>query len=152
MATTFTIRELCDAYGVTPRALRFYEDKGLLAPARVGQARVYGARDRVRLQLVLQGRSVGFSLEEIREVLDLYDEKDGGAQQMAASLGKFRERIIALRQQREAIDGAIESLEAGCARLETRLAEFRPDLLPRATDYDSILRARLDGDAHPHLE
>jgi DNA-binding transcriptional MerR regulator len=141
---TYSIRQLCREFGATPRALRFYEDKGLLAPARQGQTRLYTPRDRARLRLILMGKRVGFSLAEIREMLDLYDVGDGGAAQMAASLPRFRERIAALRAQREDIEGAIAILEDGCGRLEQRLAEVRPDLLPRAKDYDSVLRARLD--------
>ena len=91
----FTIRQLCVEFKVTPRALRFYEDKGLLSPARDGLNRVYHNRDRARLQLILRGKRVGFSLAEIREILDLYDEKDGGAVQAARSLTKVRERIEA---------------------------------------------------------
>ena len=88
---------------------------------------------------------MGLSLSEIRELLDLYDENDDGAAQMARSLKKFRERATALEQQREDIDGALIELREACARLERRLAEIRPDLLPRAADYDQVLRARLDG-------
>jgi DNA-binding transcriptional MerR regulator len=141
---TFAIRQLCQEFKVTPRALRFYEDKGLLSPARDGMNRVYNHRDRVRLQLILQGKRVGLSLNEIREILDLYDHKDGGAAQMARSLKKFRERIVALKAQREDIEGAIGALEAGCVRLEGQLKDLRPDLLPQATDYDSAMRSRLD--------
>ncbi|MFV4677320.1 MerR family transcriptional regulator, partial [Mycobacterium tuberculosis] len=129
---TFAIRQLCQEFKVTPRALRFYEDKGLLSPARDGMNRVYNHRDRVRLQLILQGKRVGLSLNEIREILDLYDHKDGGAAQMARSLKKFRERIVALKAQREDIEGAIVALEAGCVRLEGQLKNLRPDLLPQA--------------------
>jgi len=141
---TFAIRQLCQEFKVTPRALRFYEDKGLLSPARDGMNRVYNHRDRVRLQLILQGKRVGFSLNEIREILDLYDHNDGGAAQMARSLRKFRERILALKAQREDIEGAIQALEDGCVRLERQLSELRPDLLPQAADYDSAMRSRLD--------
>jgi len=141
---TFAIRQLCQEFKVTPRALRFYEDKGLLSPARDGMNRVYSHRDRVRLQLILQGKRVGFSLNEIREILDLYDHNDGGAAQMARSLKKFRERISALKNQREDIEGAIQALEEGCIRLEARLVDLRPDLLPQAGDYDSAMRSRLD--------
>jgi DNA-binding transcriptional MerR regulator len=148
---SFTIRQLCVEFGVTPRALRFYEDKGLLFPARDGMNRVYSTRDRARLQLILRGKRVGFSLSEIRDILDLYDENDGGAVQAARSLKKFRERIEALKQQRDDIDGAIQNLEDGCVRLEGQLISARPDLLPRADAYDSVLRARLDGQAEPQL-
>jgi DNA-binding transcriptional MerR regulator len=150
---TFTIRNLCVEFRVTPRALRFYEDKGLLYPAREGLNRVYNHRDRARLQLILRGKRVGLSLSEIREILDLYDENDGGAAQMAKSLKKFRERILALEAQRDDIDGAIEQLRQGCDRMERQLTDLRPDLLPRAADYDQVLRARLDGvSADTHAE
>ncbi len=141
---TFSIRQLGLEFGVTARALRFYEDRGLLAPERVGQNRLYHSRDRARLQLILRGKRVGFSLAEMREMLDLYDENDGGAVQMAKSLGRFRQRIAALKAQREDIEGAIEQLEEGCVRLEQRLAEDRPDLLPQAQDYEAAIRSRLD--------
>lgn len=141
---TFTIRQLCLEFKVTPRALRFYEDKGLLSPAREGLNRVYSYKDRARLQLILRGKRVGLSLAEIREILDLYRENDGGAAQAAKSLKKFRERVLALEQQREDIDGAIDQLRDACERLEQRLSETRPDLLPRAADYEEALRTRLD--------
>ena len=141
---TWSIRQLCREFDCTPRALRFYEDKGLLAPARRGTARLYSARDRARLQLIVRGKRVGFSLAEIAELLALYDRQDGGAAQMAASLVKFRERVVDLRRQREELDRAIAELESGCAWMEERLAEIRPDLLPRAADYESVWSARLD--------
>jgi DNA-binding transcriptional MerR regulator len=147
---TFTIRQLCLEFGCTPRALRFYEDKGLLAPTRQGLNRVYSYKDRARVVLILRGKRVGLPLAEIREILDLYEVGDGGAQQAARSLGKFRERIVALEAQRLDIDGAIAELKTGCAELEKRLAQTRPDLLPQAGDYDQILRGRLDG-AEPVL-
>ncbi len=147
---TFTIRQLRQEFGATARALRFYEDKGLLSPLRDGVTRVYHSRDRARLGLIMQGKRLGFSLADLRELLDLYDERDGGAAQMAASLPKFRERIAALHLQREDIDRALQTLETGVSRLEAKLADVRPDLLPQAQDYDSVLRARL-GDGHaPH--
>lgn len=121
---TYTIRNLCLEFKVTPRALRFYEDKGLLNPRRQGLNRVYGHRDRARLKLILQGKRVGLSLAEIREILDLYDRKDGGTAQLSLSVGKWRERIVALQAQREDIDGAIGELERGIAWGEERLAEL----------------------------
>ncbi|MET0273180.1 MAG: MerR family DNA-binding transcriptional regulator [Phenylobacterium sp.] len=145
---TFTIRQLCLEFKCTPRALRFYEDKGLLAPARDGMNRVYSYKDRARLQLILQGKRVGLALAEIGEILDLYEVDDGGAQQAAKSLRKFRERIVALENQKVDIDGAIKELRAGCEAMERRLATTRPDLLPRAADYDQVLRHRLDGVEH----
>ena len=142
---TFTIRQLCVEFKVTPRALRFYEDKGLLTPAREGMNRVYSYKDRARLVLILRGKRVGLSLSEIREILELYDEDDDAAAQNAHSLKKFREKLLVLEQQREDIDSAIEELRTGCEKLEKYLADKRPDLLPRAADYDQVLRARLDG-------
>ena len=141
---SYSIRQLCREFDVTPRALRFYEDKGLLAPERRGVTRVYAARDRARLQLILRGKRVGFSLAEIAEMLSLYDREDGGATQMAASLGRFRDRVAELRRQRDDLDKAIAELESGCAWIEQKLGEVRPDLLPQARDYESVLSARLD--------
>lgn len=145
---TYTIRQLCLEFKCTPRALRFYEDKGLLNPARDGMNRVYSYRDRGRLQLILRGKRVGLSLAEIGEILDLYEADENGAQQAAKSLRKFRERIVALEQQKQDIDHAIEELQQGISAMERRLSETRPDLLPRAADYDQMLRRRLDGVEH----
>jgi DNA-binding transcriptional MerR regulator len=144
---TYTIRQLCLEFKCTPRALRFYEDKGLLSPARDGMNRVYSYKDRGRLQLILQGKRVGLSLAEIGEILDLYEVDDGGAQQAAKSLKKFRERIVALERQKIDIDEQIEQLKQGCTAMEKRLVA-RPDLLPRAADYDQMLRRQLDGAEH----
>src|SRR3954453_19500622 len=74
---TYTITHLCEEFGVTPRALRFYEDEGLISPRRQGLSRVYSWRDRARLAWILRGKRVGFSLSEIREMIDLYDVDDG---------------------------------------------------------------------------
>lgn len=148
-ARTWSIRQLCREFGVTARALRFYEDKELLFPQRRGQTRVFDARDRARLKLIVQGKQLGFSLADIREMLDLYDRKDGRAQQMAVSLRKFRAQIEALKQKREALESAIETLTQGCAWLEQRLQESRPDLLPEADRYHSALAAQLGDDAEP---
>jgi DNA-binding transcriptional MerR regulator len=145
---TFTIRQLCLEFKCTPRALRFYEDKGLLAPARDGLNRVYSYKDRARLQLILRGKRVGLALAEIGEILDLYEVDDGGAAQAAKSLRKFQERIVALEHQKVDIDNAIKELRDGCEALEARLSQTRPDLLPRAADYDQMLRRRLDGVEH----
>ena len=106
--------------------------------------RVYSYRDRGRLVLILRGKRVGLSLAEIGEILDLYEADDTGAQQAAKSLKKFRERIVALEQQKKDIDDAIAQLEVGIVEMEKRLAATRPDLLPRAEAYDQVLRHRLD--------
>lgn len=120
---TFTIRQLCVEFSCTPRALRFYEDKGLLFPARQGLNRVYSYRDRARLQLILRGKSVGLALAEIREILEAYDKGDGLVKQNALALDKFRARMVALRQQREDIEHALEVLKVACGNLEAKLNE-----------------------------
>src|SRR5688572_23265374 len=115
---TYTIRQLCREFDCTPRALRFYEDKGLLSPSRAGVNRVYSHRDRGRLQLILRGKRVGLPLSEIGDLLDLYDQDDGGAIQMARALKTFRQRLVDLRQQKIDIDDAIAQLAETCERLE----------------------------------
>ena len=95
---TYTISELAREFQVTPRALRFYEDKGLLSPTRDGLNRVYSTRDRARLKLILQGKSVGFSLSDIREILDLYT-LEGHRAQLKLSLKKSRDQIKNLEIQ-----------------------------------------------------
>ena len=99
---TYTISELAREFAVTPRALRFYEDKGLLSPRRDGMNRVYTHRDRGRLQLILRGKRVGLSLIEIKEILDLY-KVDQRAQAQTA-LKRYKARIVALEAQREDLD------------------------------------------------
>ncbi len=141
---TYTIRQLCVEFKATPRALRFYEDKGLLSPAREGLNRVYNYRDRARLILILQGKRVGLSLADIREILELYSPDDGNAAQSAKSLRKFRDQIVALEAKREDIDQALQALREGCAAMEARLANTRPDLLPAQAEVGQAPRARLD--------
>jgi DNA-binding transcriptional MerR regulator len=98
---TYTIRQLCAEFKCTPRALRFYEDKGLIAPGRNGINRVYSHRDRGRLQLILQGKRLGLSLNVLGELLDLYELDDGGEAQLVTALAKFHERISDLESQRD---------------------------------------------------
>ena len=122
-ATTFTITQLCRDFGTTPRALRYYEEQGLLSPSREGQARIYTYRDRARLTLILRGKHVGLSLAEIRDILDLYERDDDLTAQNTQALGKFKERIKAFEEQRREIDQAIDVLHDASARLEAALAE-----------------------------
>ena len=129
---TFTIRQLCLEFKCTPRALRFYEDKGLLAPARKGQNRVYSVRDRTRLKIILYSKTLNLSLAEIGEILDSYSKADGGAEQSVAALRRYRERLVTLEEERKRLDTAIVELKASCERIETRLASSNPDLLSRA--------------------
>ena len=108
--THFTIGDLAKEFGVTLRTLRFYEDRGLLNPKRDGLNRVYTRRDRARLKLVVMGKRVGFSLSEIRDMLDLYDLRDGQVTQLRVALSRFSEQIAVLVNQRKDIDQAIEEL------------------------------------------
>lgn len=107
----YTISDLAREFDITLRTLRFYEDKGLLNPKREGLARIYSRRDRARLKLVLMGKKVGFSLVEIKEMLDLYDLRDGQVTQLRVVLSKFSEQISVLRKQRDDIDAALVDLE-----------------------------------------
>lgn len=147
---TYTIRQLCREFGATARALRFYEDKGLLNPARKGQTRVYDARDRARLKLILRGRRIGFTLQEIQQMLDLYDHKDHNTHQMAVALRRHRAQIEQLRRQREDLDEAIATAEEACRVMEQKLGQFRPDLLPGADEYASLLKERLNPEPYVH--
>ena len=108
--TLHTIGEMCAEFGVTPRTLRFYEAKELLAPIREGQRRLYTRRCRARLKLILQGKRFGFSLEDIRQLLDLYDIGDGQATQMARTYGLGVERLRAMQAQRDELELAIADL------------------------------------------
>ena len=116
----FSITDLCDEFGITPRALRFYEDEGLIAPERRGTTRIYAQRDRARLAWILRGKRVGFSLAEIRELIDLYDVGDGRRTQRAVTIERCRDRIAQLQAQKRDIDAAIAELTDFIAIVETR--------------------------------
>lgn len=118
-----TIRQMCDAFEVTPRTLRFYESKELLFPVREGTRRLFTRRDRARLTLILRGKRFGFSLEEIRQLLDLYDADPRHLTQLEAALEVGRARLAALVEQRERLDDAIAELNDQIARGEQRLSQ-----------------------------
>ena len=116
----FTVNQLADELGVTARAIRFYEAKGLLAPGRAGTTRVFSRRDRARLMLVLRGKRLGFTLAGIREFLDLYDADPTQAAQLRLLLDSTRERIRELERQRVDLDQTLRELrevEAEAGRL-----------------------------------
>ncbi len=116
---TYTITQLCREFQVTPRAMRFYEEQGLLFPTRRDLNRVYSYKDRARLALVVRGRRVGLSIAEIRDILDTYDDA-GEAAQSAKALDFFRKRIDTLEAQRLEVDRAIEALKTASMRLTDR--------------------------------
>lgn len=122
---TMSIREMCDAYEVTPRTLRFYESKELLFPRRVGQKRLFTKRDRARLKLILRGKRFGFSLEEIRQLLDLYDKGDQQLTQLTETYGLAEKRLADLVQQRDELNQAIEELREQMQWGEKMIASIR---------------------------
>lgn len=113
-----TIGQMCATFAVTPRTLRFYEARELLAPLRSGQRRLYDRRCRARMKLILQGKRFGFSLENIRQLLDLYDVGDQQATQVAHTRALAVERLKAMEAQRAELDAAIADL-----RRQLQLAE-----------------------------
>jgi DNA-binding transcriptional MerR regulator len=108
---TFSISDLADEFALTTRAIRFYEDHGLITPARKGTRRVYAQRDRVRLKLVLRGKRLGMSLTEIAEILDLYDADKSERSQLLKFLEVLEKRRELLEQQREDIDVVIQEID-----------------------------------------
>lgn len=122
---TMTIREMCDAFGVTPRALRFYEEKELLFPRRDGQKRLFTHRDRARLKLILRGKRFGFRLEEIRELLDLYDKDDQQLTQLTRTHDLARRRLTDMERQRDELNDAIADLRAQMKWGEKMIASLR---------------------------
>jgi DNA-binding transcriptional MerR regulator len=115
-----TIREMCDTYDVTPRTLRFYEAKELLSPLRDGTRRLFTRRDRARLKLILRGKRFGFSLEDIRQTLDLYGPDGSDAAQRKHAYELAAQRLSAMQAQRAELDVAIAELTAELAEAEAR--------------------------------
>ncbi|MFN4148124.1 MAG: MerR family transcriptional regulator [Rhodocyclaceae bacterium] len=118
-ATSYSIADLAREFGVTPRTIRYYEDKGLLNPARAGGQRIYSKRDRTRLKLTLRGKRLGLSLDEIRELIDMYDTAPETSQ-LARFLEVLARQRAKLEQQREDIEAVlaeIHALETQCRTL-----------------------------------
>jgi DNA-binding transcriptional MerR regulator len=125
---TWTIGELADEFDTTLRTIRFYEDRGLLAPERRGSTRIFHDRDRVRLQLILRGRRLGFTLDEIAHVINMYDETPGERGQLAfliADIDKRREALLAKRRDLDEALAELDDLERRCQTDLERLSESR---------------------------
>ena len=122
---TFSIAELASEFDITTRAIRFYEDEGLLTPRRRGQMRIYAPRDRTRLKLILRGKRLGFSLLEIAEMVTMYDATPGESGQLELFLKRIAERRATLEQQREDIKVTLAELEAAEGAAKKRLKELR---------------------------
>jgi len=114
----YTISDLTAEFDVTARALRFYEEEGLIAPTRAGLARIYSKRDRARLAWIVRAKNVGFSLGEIKEMIDLYDLNDGRVTQRQCAIERCREQVAKLTKQRDDIDASINELETFIDQLE----------------------------------
>ena len=120
MNDSYSIGDLSREFGVTTRTIRFYEDQGLLSPTRSGQSRIYQARDRVRLKLILRGKRLGFSLKEINKLIALYDAPEGEAGQLRSFIEKIRARRSELLVQKEDIEHVLDELDT----LERRCADL----------------------------
>jgi len=120
MTLTYTITELAQEFGVTTRTIRHYENEGLLTPQRKGLVRIFSMRDRVRLKLALRGKRLGFTLQEIKELFDLYDLSKDERKQLEAFLTKLEKRKTLLEQQREDVEVMLQEVEffaAQCRKL-----------------------------------
>lgn len=117
------IGEMAKKYGVTLRTLRFYEDKGLLNPQRDGSTRLYTRRDKARLKLILLGRKVGFSLRDVKQMMDLYDPTGSNTKQLKLALDKSEKQLARLQKQRALIDDAINELSGSMSAVRRMLSE-----------------------------
>lgn len=119
----FRIGDMAREFDVTLRTLRFYEDKGLLSPKREGSTRLYTQRDRTRLKLILLGRKVGFTLRDVKQMIDLYDPTGTNAKQLKLALEKSEKQLVRLNRQRQTLDEAVADLTGLIVSLRDRLAE-----------------------------
>lgn len=127
-AEVMTIRQMCDAFDVTPRTLRLYETRELLFPQRRGQHRLYGRSDRARLKLILRGKRFGFSLEQIRQLLELYDPAERNVTQTEATLSTARERLADMERQYAELGAAIAELRAQITDGEAQLKKLKTNI------------------------
>ena len=121
MSDTFTISDLAREFDITTRTIRFYEDKGLLSPARKGQTRLYTAADRVKLKLILRGKRLGLSLEDSGEIIRMYNPGSDNASQLSRLIGKIQERRAALEAQKRDIDIMLAELDEAEQRCQQSL-------------------------------
>jgi DNA-binding transcriptional MerR regulator len=137
---TFTITELAQEFDITPRAIRFYEDVGLLTPARAGRNRVYTHRDRTRLKLTLRGKRLGLSLQEVKQLVDMYDSRADTSQQLKAFLQVLREHRSQLERQLDDIEVTLVEISQHEERCKRLLA---------AADHGAANAPRRRGKTHP---
>jgi DNA-binding transcriptional MerR regulator len=135
---TWTIAQIAEEFGVSHRTVRYYEDKGLVTPERRGTTRVFHPRDHVRLALVLRGKRLGFPLDEIRRIVDMYDDQPGEAGQLTYLLGQIGDRRTELEQRRRDVEAALAELDdleqrchADLARLDAPAAALKRRVPPR---------------------
>ena len=124
--TSYSIPELADEFNVTTRTIRFYEEKGLIAPKREGQRRIYSPADRVRIKLILRGKRIGMSLAECVEIIDMYDPEHNNRDQLHSLLQRVQERRERLEQQRQDIDDMLSGLEDVKSECERALQALPP--------------------------
>ena len=125
MSHRFTIRDLAGEFDITPRTLRFYEEKGLLTPEREGQNRIYDSADRTRLRLILRGRKLGFTLQESADLIGMYDPASDNLKQLEALAAKIRERRDQLEQQRHELERMIGDVAEWQERTEREINQLR---------------------------